>query len=304
MGIIIQELGGSPKEKYTQDSFTAERTFLLPWDQRENFARFFFGNRMYTCNSELGIQSIDILQNNNILLLPIQNPLTYPDKNSVYVSRINFEPLDADSLDISEIIEPSSELASYKSFAKATVYYNSQTTSIDRNDSPNIEAGTSLTYKMLATVEMVPVVNRDLYWEDNASLPVSEDLMVTKRVPMTEHQLIWKNVVFPPWETISLLQGTVNNATFMGYSAETILFEGAEAYKIYNSTLQNGAANYTWQIRYIFREKCIRHNNVTYGWNHFYRISSPSGWFRLSEGVNKLYKTANHELLFQSQNIE
>ncbi|MBR2003067.1 MAG: hypothetical protein IJ991_02660, partial [Thermoguttaceae bacterium] len=109
--------------------------------------------------------------------------------------------------------------------------------------------------------------------------------------------LVWSNVVNPPWEKISATQGTVNSERFLGYAPGTLLFEGAEANKIFNGEIDAGAVAYTWQIRFLFREKRIE-TDKTCGWNDFYRESTGT-WERLVDAAGKpLYRSADHAALF------
>lgn len=304
MTIQIQEIGGSPREKYSLDAFTATRTFVLPWSQRDEFAKLFFGDRLYDCESFVPTQS-ETLTPTAVpeLVLSAAAPSTnsrmqYPGKSGVYVVKIEFEPLDAESLDVVGISNPANVLGDYRSFAKATVTYSSETTSVDREGSPSVDSGTRLTYKMVVCGETISTPSRSWRWADKPDFPVADDLEIAKRVPTIEHQLVWSNVVNPPWERISATQGTVNDAEFLGYAAGTLLFEGAEANKIFDGSVEAGSVAYTWQIRFIFREKRVVSGANSFGWNDFYRESTGE-WARLLDAAGEpLYRAANHSALF------
>ncbi|MBQ2791002.1 MAG: hypothetical protein IJE97_15305, partial [Thermoguttaceae bacterium] len=126
MAIQIQELPGSPQEKYSLDSFSATRTFIVPWEQRDAFARYFLGDRLYACESLTPSNEEDESLVPPSSEAPIFGPtsrLAYPGKPGVYVSQIAFEPFEPSSLDVSKIARPASTLGEYGSFAKATVSY-------------------------------------------------------------------------------------------------------------------------------------------------------------------------------------
>lgn len=308
MAIQIQELPGSPQEKYSLDAFSATRTFIVPWEQRDAFARYFLGDRLYAC------ESLTPTDDNDEPLVPPTSSdaplagsttrLAYPGKPGVYVCQIAFEPFEPSSLDTSKIARPASTLGEYGSFAKATVFYRAETTSVDRANSPSVDSGTSLTYKMVACGETIPLATRGWRWRDDATAPVADDLQLVKRVPTIEHQLVWSNVVNPPWEKISATQGTVNVDRFLDYAPGTLLFEGAEANKIFNGEIDAGAVAYTWQIRFLFREKRIEAGGATRGWNDFYRESTGT-WERLVDAAGApLYRSADHAALFvQAQTV-
>jgi hypothetical protein len=135
-------------------------------------------------------------------------------------------------------------------------------------------------------------------WQDN-SQAISTYYKLYKRIPVTVHNLTWHNVIHPPWDTIHQLQGTINNAVFLGCPADTVLFDGAEAEKTFRAGFKPGESPVCWKIKYIFRERSIKHSGSIYGWNHIYR-ESPAGWVEINNGSDKLYDSANHMLLFQS----
>ena len=278
MTVSFKELGGSPVEQYDLEGFSARREFLIAWEDRDAFAAEVLGS-----TSQLGGTV----------------PVHYPDRETVTAVRLRYQPLDPDSPDVQSIETLTEGLNSYSgSFAKALVDYKTITVR-DRMDGPIGEIGTHLTYRMMFAGEARPITPRGWTWADDPSVPAPDDLNLVKMIPITEHHLTWHQVVNPPWSTIHDLQGKVNSAEFLGCPAETLLFEGADANKLFRAGFETGESEFVWQLRYVFRERSIKHAGETYGWNHSYR-EKPAGWAKLTDGANYLYDSADFQPLFQS----
>lgn len=277
--LTFQELGGSPTEEYSLDGFTAKRVFLVDWQNRNEFVKAF---------SETSAQA---------------NGLKYPGRDDVYAYRLRIEPFDADTVDVQILDDLNLSVAHYNgSHAKITVDYRTAERH-DRTDGPMSEAGTSITYRMVIEPEIQEIpVGTQWRWKDTLHLLKSEETLC-KRIPQTLHILTWNNVVNPPWETISKAQGTVNNAVFIGCQPETLLFEGAEANKLYRSgseAIGSSVSSFVWSIKYTFRERATKIGGETYGWNHRYNEENGRWSIPLRHAIDKLYETKNFEALFQS----
>ena len=277
MPVVFRELGGSPVEQYDADGFSARREFLIAWEDRDAFA----------------VEVLGEAANHGG-----QNSTLYPGKNAAYGVKIVYEPVDPENPDNSELNSLARGLNSYSgSFAKAVVTYNTLT-SRDRLDGPENEPGTHITYSMSHAVGDSSIRPGGWKWSDN-SMDISDYYKLYKRVPVSVHNLTWHNVVSPPWATIHQLQGTVNNAEFLGCPAETVMFEGAEAEKTFRAGFDETDPSFAWKIKYVFRERSIKYAGGIYGWNHLYR-ESPAGWFEITNGTAKFYTSADFQSLFQS----
>ena len=107
-----QEIGGSPKEQYGLDVFKAQRVFLVPWEDREQFADTVFG----TTSSPSTV-------------------LTYPGREKTVAVRLKMEPFDPNAIGISPLNDLRTDLSQYDgSFLKATIDYESAEGN-DRDDS-------------------------------------------------------------------------------------------------------------------------------------------------------------------------
>ncbi|MCL2304784.1 MAG: hypothetical protein FWC43_05515 [Planctomycetaceae bacterium] len=268
----IQEIGGSPKELYDRNGFSAERVFLVPWEKRQEF-------------TELVLASPEVL--------------TYPGQAQTAAVRLKMEPLEPDAIELNSVQNIATDLPGYGgSFLKSTVYYESVSDN-DRDDLPVTPSGSWITYRMEigATEELLLLTGWK--WSDLPGQALPSDFSGVKRIPYTEHHVTWNQVVGPPWTAILQLQGKVNQVAFLGCEPGTLLFDGAVAYKLYrkNDTINDTPSSFTWQIRYVFRERSIKSGGQVYGWNHFYR-PSPPGWVELVNGSQKFYDSGDFNELF------
>lgn len=274
---VFQELGGSPVEIYTPDGLTATRQFLVPWENRNEFVQNVFGN---------------------------SGRLPYPGRSDVRAARLRFEPFDSDAVNICTLENPETDFVDYNgSFAKAVVEYATIGTA-ERNDGPVGEEGTSISYRMTLDSEYVDLSNSGWRWSDTL-LTVPAEQKIEKATPYTLHHLTWSNVVNPPWNMIIQCQGTVNNAEFLGCAAGTLLFEGAEASKLYGRSSDGleQTSNFAWSIKYTFRERSVKMGNGVYGWNYFYRDSTAT-WNMIQNGTKTVYTAKDFNALFNQLAIE
>ena len=277
MAVAFQELGGSPVEQYDANGFSARREFLIAWEDRDAFAVEVLGAAARHGG---------------------QGGTAYPGKGMAAAVEVKYEPVDTEHPDSQEIGLLAAGLNSYSgSFAKAVVTYGT-IAARDRLDGPQNEAGTHLTYSLSHAVGDATVRPGGWQWIDN-SQPISTYYKLSKRVPVSVHYLTWHNVINPPWSIIHELQGTVNNAEFLGCPAGTVLFDGAEAEKTFRAEFAGSESPFAWKIKYIFRERSIKHSASVYGWNHIYR-ESPAGWVEINNGTDKLYDSSDHTQLFVS----
>jgi hypothetical protein len=278
MTTLFKELAGSPAEQHTSDGFLATRKFLIAWEDRDAFAVEVMGAASVNGGS---------------------TSVHYPGKPSVFAVRLSFEPFDPGAPDVQTLGDLTVGLNSYSgSFAKATVDYRT-IVGQDRDDGPSNECGTYLSYRMVFRSDSVSMTTQGWEWDDEPAAALPAGLNLSKAVPVTEHHLTWHQVVNPPWSVIHATQGKVNASEFLGCPAETLLFEGAEAGKLFRAGVDNHPADFAWQIDYIFRERSIKHGGNVYGWNHTYR-PDPTGWARLTNGTDYLYAAADFNSLFVS----
>jgi len=278
LSVAFKEIGGSPVERYTRSGFFAQRRFLVAWEDREQFAVEVLGRA--ATHAEVG-------------------PVQYPGKPTAVAVSLRYEPLDADAPDNKPLADLAHDLNSYDGqYAVATVEYRLLNTQ-DREDGPTNEPGTHLTYRMKPARVDLEIRPAGWVWADQPTVPLPDDLTLTKTVPLTEHHLVWHEVIRPPWAVIQSLQGTVNAEEFLGCSPGTLLFVGADVNKLFRAGLESEPSEFAWQIHYLFLERAIKHGGAVYGWNHVYR-DSPPGWAEPVSGSLKLYDEADFQPLFRS----
>ncbi|HBT77858.1 MAG TPA: hypothetical protein DEB39_13255 [Planctomycetaceae bacterium] len=80
----------------------------------------------------------------------------------------------------------------------------------------------------------------------------------------------------------------------------TLLFEGAEANKLYKPGygIFEEASAFAWQIKYLFRELNLKINGTVFGWNAIERGTSGSFANIVNTGNRNLYDLANFNQLF------
>ncbi len=271
------ELGGSPTEVFTPEGFKATRKFLVAWDDRDAFAQDVMG----------GASEYDYT-----------NSTFYPNRPQVIPVRLTFKPVDDHAVVRKTIPAMHDAVNSYAgSWALATVEYD--TLSTQDVDSVTVTGGTRLSYRLTHETREVELPADGWKWAGTMeNLPA--DVFLLRRIPQTLHTLTWSLVVSPPWIAIQEMQGKINRDEFLDCPPGTLLLEGVSANKLYRSTLEKGASDFTWQIVYAFRQQCIHFGGGTYGWNHAFR-GNAGMWAVPENNGARLYENADFARLFRSE---
>ena len=271
------EMGGSPTEVYTTEGFRATRKFLVAWDDRDAFAQDVMGSAAEYDYS---------------------HSTFYPERPWVIPISLTFKPVDDYAVVKKMIAEMHADVNSYSgSWAIATVEY--ETLGTQDTDSVEIGAGTRLAYRLNYDPREVVLPVTGWKWSGTEeALP--DDTILVRRIPQTLHILTWSLVVSPPWRAIQEAQGKINAGEFLDSPPGTLLLEGIGANKLFRSTLEKGASNFTWQIIYTFRQLCVHHAGQTYGWNHLFRGSNGTWTIPVNNGV-KLYDETDFAVLFRPE---
>ncbi|MGQ9504219.1 MAG: hypothetical protein ACUVQG_03890 [Thermogutta sp.] len=278
MPVRFRELAGSPEEEYTLDGFRARRTFLVPWEERHAFAAEILG-----IGGDHGARPW----------------APYPGKDGVYAVTIRFSPADPEAILTFSEENPSARdiLAEYSgSFAKAMVEYTT-VSPFERSDAPTPPDETHLSYRMDYGIVERPILASGYFAEDDPQTPLPSDLPLTQVIPFTDHHLMWRQVVGPPWQAIRELQGLVNDDTFLGAAPGTLLFLGATTNKLFRGNFDQGLSPFCWEITYHFRELAIKHGEAVYGWNAIHR-TSPAGYVNVTDPDGPIYESGDFRRLF------
>jgi hypothetical protein len=93
-------------------------------------------------------------------------------------------------------------------------------------NSPSIPDGTFLRVSGQTSAEFVTLPGTSLRWvSDNVAL--GEDANVGVWLGSTEQTWHWMRVPLPPWTSMKLLPGGVNDTTFLGFGAGLVLYTGS-----------------------------------------------------------------------------
>jgi hypothetical protein len=96
-------------------------------------------------------------------------------------------------------------------------------------------------------------------------------------IPIREIELQWDFVDDPPLDDLDDLMGTVNDSSFLGCEAETLLFEN---YSIQETFRASPIDPHTNRVTIQMRRRRIKVSTNVYGWNHDYR-EDPAGWAKV-----------------------
>lgn len=250
------ELGGSPRESLNESSgSSAERRFLVPFNQRITFAQAIVGT-------------------------------AYPNFPQSRVIAIDIQPFSDDLIATNAIPDISIASADYGSKpCLATVKYGPDYTQKTwptglTKPSP-IRFGTELRYQIQGAGQFLLMPVSSLKWEDDDTLdppsPVPEGINSATLVNLKTIQIQWDFVDNPPIAGLDSLLGRVNDATFLGCPAETLLLEN---YDITESFRASPLVPHTNRVTLNFKQRQIIEGSDIYGWNHDYR-EDPAGWVKL-----------------------
>ena len=264
----INELGGSPKESLNENSgSSAERRFLVPFNQRITFAESLVGTA-YPNFPQSRIVAIDI----------------QPWKEDLAVTK-------------GTIVNAEDDTAGYGSqpalvVAKYGPDFTKKTWSMTK---PSFRAGTELRYQIRGSAKFLTVPASGLKWEDDGDIPVPEDVNSVILIPMKSIRLQWDFVDSVPFGTLDGLLGKVNQDSFLDSEAETLLFEDYDVSETFRASATNPHTN---RVTVQMTQRRVVSSGGVVGWNHDYR-ESPAGWAKmlLSDG-NPRYKLATFGGMF------
>jgi hypothetical protein len=254
MPIAFEELEGSPRVTINEQGTTAQRRFRVAWDDWQTFARTLVG-------------TYRVLGGATQFVPPIQ----FPGLPNLIVTDLTVEPFDPRNPDGSAGVTLGAHTNAYPAAGAlvSAVYrtaYDFDNRS--RSDLPSVPEGTILTYRADLGVEYQTTPGRTWRWNAAGDPRLPEDIRPGVMAPTGSFELIWSRVLLPPWSAIRGLRGRVNDATFVGGPAGTVLFLGARATRQFQF-LEGGGF---WKLEYQFAEqsKPLVGGGVG-GWNHFFR---------------------------------
>jgi hypothetical protein len=286
MSIAFEELEGSPVIRVSEQGTVADRVFRVAWDDWPAFARLLVGSYETAASS--------------FVFVP---PMEFPGLPNLVVAELVVEPLDRGHPRGDAVTALHSGTNAYPhGGAKVTARYR---TSFDvagpsHPQLPAIPPGTYLTYSAELGSELRVLPGRVWHWNaspDNP--PLSPDQNPALVTPTASYRLAWRRVALPPWSAIRGLRGKVNDATFLGAPAGTVLFLGATVERMFQFQETGGF----WTIAYAFSERTVElSTGAKVGWNYQYKEQPVSGqhWVSIADDSgNPPYLSGNLTQLFQ-----
>ena len=247
----IDELSGSPTESLDESSgSTAERKFLVPWNSRLTFAQNLVGTG-YSNFPQSRIISIDL------------------------------QPWSEELVPSGTITDASLQTADYADqpclvTAKYGPDFTQKAWPTDM-PKPTFRAGTELRYQIDGSAQFLVLPFGGMKWlGTGAALKNQENSRIL--IPIREIELQWDFVDDPPLDTLDGLVGAVNDATFLGCEAETLLLETYSVVESFRAAPLNPHTN---RLVLNFRKRRIEDGASVRGWNHDYREAegaTPAGW--------------------------
>ncbi len=174
-------------------------------------------------------------------------------------------------------------------------------------DLPPTPVNTFLTVKIDLGMTVLATDKSAYEWvlsNDNGSFALGVKTEIAAFRPTETLTLIWHRVPLPPWTNIKTLRGKLNNATFLGHPASTVMFAGLVGQREFQVS-----GNRQWQLDYKFLIKEVTYEHPIggakiAGWNEFLRKdpSTTDGvWQQIEHKVgsgNLIYETGDLDDLF------
>jgi hypothetical protein len=254
MTVSFEELEGSPRLSVDESGITARRAFRVAWADWPAFCRELIG-------------SYEVV-GGTFVFTP---PLAFPAFSNLVVADIQIEPFDPASPDGTGIATLAATPNAYTAGgARITATY---VTAFDvdnqpRPQLPQVPKGTYLTYRADLGAEYVATPGRIWRWDDAEQSVVPDDVNPGLLIPQGTFHLTWHRVALPPWDAIRELRGKVNDASFVGAPAGTVLFLGARVRRQFHFFALGGF----WEVQYTFQENTKElASGAKVGWNYFYK---------------------------------
>jgi hypothetical protein len=166
---------------------------------------------------------------------------------------------------------------------------------------PSLPSGARVQVQVRGGGEFMLFPARDLRWEDNSignpGQPIPQEDSGVGRivVPQQDWIITLSNLTTINRTKLDDRLGKVNQAAFLGYPAECVLFESYDV--DWQWSLDNGTPKVTWSCAWHLKARAIKRGANTYGWNHEYR--GPDNWKKvtMADGTPR-YELANFSDLF------
>lgn len=257
---MIELAGSNGSEHAIGNGNSSVRTFVVAWSAR-----------LATAESLLGT--------------------AHPQIPYAWCQSVKIDPHPADPQASGGDLDPLTTAIGY-SYAKLTATYATDwsVAAIWPTDitAPSIRADTTLQISGSGSGEFMRLPARSTRWEDAtpgyATDPMPHEDSPAGRflVRSQDITLHWNYVDDPPIDRFDGLQGCVNDDTYLGKPAGSLLFAG---YEFSESTKAAIIAPMCWAVRVTLQCRRISVGVDEYGWNHEYR---EDGWHevRMFDGTD------------------
>jgi hypothetical protein len=169
------------------------------------------------------------------------------------------------------------------------------------SEAPTLPSGASIQVQVRGGGEFLLFPARALRYESNPSGyptgPIPQEDSGTGRivVPVQDWVITLGNLGAINRNKLTDRLGKVNQAAFLGYPPETVLFEAWDL--DWQWSLDGGAPKVTYSVAWHFKVRVIKRGVDVYGWNHDY-VGPPAGWQRVLMGGTPRYESANFADIF------
>lgn len=258
----FEELAGSPTLSMQNGMFEGQRVFKVRWADTIEFAVDLLGgyrvvNGNYNYNGPAIFPGVPQALCRSIEMVPFHDKIITPASRTINLSTNQHE------------------------HALVTAGY-----SIDEAGGggsgktppsvPAAPAGTTITHHESAGAEWITIPGEALKWYLDGE-EVGDSALPGVLVPTGEASITWARVPYSlvPWSAIDKARGMLNNATFLGHAAGTVLFMGITfdyEHQISGPVLVN--------VVYSFKIRTITGTGASQpicGWNHYYRKEAIDG---------------------------
>lgn len=269
MAVSFEELTGSPRVRITDGKFSATRRFKIAWSDTIAFT-----------GELLGYYSTD--GGGSWTYTP---PVAFPGVSQAIANDVDIAPFPEDGIST----PASTSLATNTNqppYAIVTATYTIKDyaqNAAPRQNTPEYPDGTFLTINQTVGGEFLTVPGRAFKW-DGTDEQLPADVNPGIFVPSEQITLVWERVPERriPFAEIRKQCGRVNENSFAGYSAGTVLFLGAQ----FNRQFQISGDVLT-TVQYSFsvtaRQPTDTSDEDPKGWNYSYKekASADEHWVKI-----------------------
>lgn len=239
MSVTFDELAGSPRYSGGRDSLSATRMGLIDWGDIDAFYLELFPAAVSSNKPSL--------------------PALLLGSSVLYADSVEFEP----QIGENDVPECLGDVATYTK-AKVTIQYKTIPYSQGAGADDQI-----ITRRYSKTGEFMTLPSNGVKWDGDAAAVLDPDIVAGKVVPM-EEIIVTLHRVTPAYftslkATIDDLIGCVNNATFEGRAAESVLLLGGDFTQTVSA---DGSVTHQCEIKFGVRS--IKEGANKRGWNYFF----------------------------------